>query len=113
MIHEETEQVFKECNSVAQWALRQPVSGLWATAVPRQMEEPLTMPGSPDEQTCHLTNQPASPLLSSPPSLTPATSLHVTCQLLPLFFFSLASFHSLANLVTLELRENLLKSLPT
>ncbi|KAE8279734.1 Protein scribble-like protein Scribble1 [Larimichthys crocea] len=70
------------------WAPRQPVSGLGATAVLRQMEKPLTMPGSPDEQTCHLTNQPASPLLSSPP--------------LPL-----------ANLVVLELRENLLKSLPT
>lgn len=58
-----------------------------------QMVETLTMPGTPDEQRCHLTNQSASP--SSP--------LHT---LLP-------SSHSLANLVTLELRENLLKSLPT
>eukprot|EP00064_Thunnus_orientalis_P015716 superscaffoldBa00002968_g15773 len=34
----ETEQVFMKCNCVAQWARRKPVSGLWATALLRQME---------------------------------------------------------------------------
>lgn len=110
-----TEQVFKECNFVAQWALRQSVCVLWASTVLRQMEEPLSMPDSADEQTCHLTKQPASPLHS----LTPPSSLLIACQLLPLCLFHsppfpcLSSFYSLANLVTLELRENLLKSLPT
>lgn len=56
---------------------------LRATAVLRQMEESLTTPGSPDEQTRHLTNQPASPL----PSFPPPSFILFTCQLLPLIFF--------------------------
>lgn len=114
MKNQATEQVFKECNFVAQWALRQAVCVLWASTVLRQTEEPLSVPDSADEQTCHLTNQPASL-----PSLTPPSSLLIAFQLLLLClcysppFPCHSSLYSLANLVTLELRENLLKSLPT
>lgn len=69
-------------------------------------KRPLTMPGTADEQTCHLTKQPVSVSPSFP-------TLPLISANSDLSFHSNPSFCSLANLVTLELRENLLKSLPT
>lgn len=84
--------------SPAQWALRQVVCGLWPTALLRQMEE--TPPHA--RQICDLTEQPVLSRLLPPPPANSCPSFHL-----------ISSFCSLANLVTLELRENLLKSLPT
>lgn len=91
-------------HNTAQWAERPVGSGPLLCS--DRWKRPLTMPGTADEQTCHLTKQPVSVSPSSP--TLPLKSANSDPS-----FHSNPSFCSLANLVTLELRENLLKSLPT